>query len=61
MKITKVRVRQVTGTMHSDETFWEERLVRPIDIYPDDRKQPPLEVGGEPLDDRTIRLTQWFV
>ena len=61
MKITKVRVRQVTGTLRSAEKFWEERLVRPIDIYPDYRKQPPLEIGGQAIDERTIRLTQWFV
>jgi L-rhamnonate dehydratase len=34
MKITEVRLREVQGTMPFDGEFWEERLVRPIDIYP---------------------------
>jgi L-rhamnonate dehydratase len=61
MKITKVRVRQVGGTMPTEGPFWEERLVRPIDIYPDYRKQPPVGWGGEQVDDHSFKLTQWFV
>lgn len=34
MKIADVRLRQVTGTMEFDGEFWEERLIRPIDMYP---------------------------
>ena len=32
MKITAVQVRRLRGTMQTDGTFWEERLVRPINI-----------------------------
>jgi hypothetical protein len=32
MKITAVRLRKLRGTMPTSEPFWEERLVRPIDI-----------------------------
>lgn len=60
MRITKVRVREVTGTMATDRPFWEERLVRPIDIYPDYRKQMPAW-GGDQIDDRRFKLTQYFV
>jgi hypothetical protein len=35
MRITGVRVRRVQGTMRTDGPLWEERLVQPIDIYPD--------------------------
>ena len=35
MKITRFRVRKVTGTLSTDGPMWEERLVRPIDIYPE--------------------------
>jgi L-alanine-DL-glutamate epimerase-like enolase superfamily enzyme len=35
MKITHVRVFQVEGVLENDGEFWEERLVRPIDIYPE--------------------------
>lgn len=60
MRITAVRVRQVTGTMATDGPFWEDRLVRPIDIYPDYRAEMPLW-GGEQVDDRHFRLTQCFL
>ena len=35
MKITAVRVFELCGTMEHEGTFWEERLVRPVDIYPE--------------------------
>jgi hypothetical protein len=35
MCITAVRIFRLTGTMETTGPFWEERLVRPIDIYPD--------------------------
>lgn len=60
MKITSVRVRQVTGTMATEGPFWEDRLVRPVDIYPEYRQEMP-PWGGEQLDDHHFRLTQWFV
>jgi L-alanine-DL-glutamate epimerase-like enolase superfamily enzyme len=37
MKITAVRVFRVEGEMEHPEPFWEERLVRPVDLYPEDR------------------------
>ena len=37
MKIEKIELRELTGTMKSKGTFWEERLARPIDTYPDYR------------------------
>ena len=35
MKITKIIIRKLFGTINFDGQFWEERLVRPIDIYPE--------------------------
>ena len=60
MKISAVRVREVEGTMPTDGPFWEERLLRPIDIYPDYRTENP-PWGGEQVDDNNFRLTQCFV
>ncbi len=40
MKITDVKLRLVSGTMQTNGTFWEERLVRPVDIYPEHRHEP---------------------
>ena len=35
MKITAVRLFEVHGEMPFAGEFWEERLVRPVDIYPE--------------------------
>ncbi len=37
MKITAVRLRRLRGTLPTQGRFWEERLVRPIDVYPEYR------------------------
>ncbi|MEA2523965.1 MAG: L-rhamnonate dehydratase [Thermomicrobiales bacterium] len=37
MKITALRLREVVGVIHHDGEFWEERLIRPIDVYPEHR------------------------
>jgi L-alanine-DL-glutamate epimerase-like enolase superfamily enzyme len=34
VKITDLRIRELEGVMEHPDPFWEERLVRPIDIYP---------------------------
>jgi len=39
MKITKIRFMSVKGTFHYDGPLSEERLVRPIDIYPEYRAE----------------------
>jgi L-rhamnonate dehydratase len=39
MKITAVRLFETEGIMEYTGTFWEERLVRPVDIYPEHKAQ----------------------
>src|SRR5262249_61824139 len=34
MRIADVRLHQVAGTMQFPGEFWEERLIRPVDLYP---------------------------
>jgi L-rhamnonate dehydratase len=41
VKISRVRCTAYTGTMDQPEAFWEERLVRPVDIYPQFRAEGP--------------------
>jgi L-alanine-DL-glutamate epimerase-like enolase superfamily enzyme len=41
MKITNIRCRDLTGTLRFPGTFWEERLCRPLDIYPEHRAEGP--------------------
>ena len=39
MKITDIRLTQLEGVLEHSGELWEERLVRPIDIYPEYRAQ----------------------
>ncbi len=39
MLITGLRLRQISGTMSHEEPFWEERLQRPIDVFPEFKAQ----------------------
>ena len=57
MKITNLRLRRLSGTMEVDGPFFEERLVRPLDIYPDFRSRGP----GEQTDDRHFRVSETFL
>jgi L-rhamnonate dehydratase len=41
MKVTRLRLRQITGLMDFPGEFWEERLIRPIDVYPEHRAEGP--------------------
>src|SRR5580693_6046685 len=60
MKITAVRLRKLRGTMQTSGAFWEERLVRPIDIYPEYRVRDDFE-GGVQSDATHFRVEQYFV
>ncbi|MBV8615194.1 MAG: hypothetical protein JOY66_15715 [Acetobacteraceae bacterium] len=60
MRITAVRILRLTGTMRTEGPFWEERLVRPIDIYPEWRVRDDFE-GGEQAGPDAFRLSQHFV
>ncbi len=41
MKITGIRLQQLEGYLETPETLWEERLVRPIDVYPEHHAEGP--------------------
>ena len=45
MRITEIRLRQLHGTLPTSEDLWEERLVRPIDVYPEYRDRNDHEGG----------------
>jgi hypothetical protein len=45
MRITAVRLRRVSGTLPTQGDMWEERLVRPLDIYPEYRSRNDFEGG----------------
>jgi L-alanine-DL-glutamate epimerase-like enolase superfamily enzyme len=60
MKIARVRIRRLTGTLETDGPMWEDRLVRPIDIYPEYRHQGQWE-GGDQIDDRHLRVVSDFL
>jgi L-rhamnonate dehydratase len=60
MRITAVRLFRLTGTMETEGPFWEERLVRPIDIYPHYRIRNDFE-GGVQLDPTHYCMEQHFL
>ena len=66
MKIKKIELREVSGVMKTKGTFWEERLVRPIDIYPDYRVQGFNETGfgkgqGHKIAAQELPITAIFI
>jgi L-rhamnonate dehydratase len=65
MKIERISFRRLRGTMPTDGPFWEERLLRPIDVYDEFRTQGPLLLGyqsrAEQAGDRHYRLEATFV
>lgn len=61
MKITKVRLRELTGTLRHEGEFWEERLIRPTDVYPEHRAQGPDEWMPVRIDQNTSRIVSVFI
>jgi L-alanine-DL-glutamate epimerase-like enolase superfamily enzyme len=59
MKITAVRVLELQGVMEHKDEFWEERLIRPVDIYPEHKVQGPNWL--EKLSEGKYRIQAYFV
>jgi L-alanine-DL-glutamate epimerase-like enolase superfamily enzyme len=59
MRIADVRLRHVTGTLQFDGEFWEERLIRPVDLYPSFRAMGPETFPR--ADDGAYRIQTYFV
>jgi len=60
MRINAVRLRRVRGTMHTDGPLWEDRLVQPIDIYPEYRNRFTPS-GGTQIDAHRFRIETCFL
>lgn len=63
VQITAVRLRQLTGILEHDGPYWEERLQRPIDVYPEYKSQRarPGFWMPQPIDDYTSRVISIFL
>jgi len=60
MKITDVRFRQVSGKLpHDDGEFWQERLIQPLDVYPEYRDRGRGEM--QRVQDGSLAITSIFV
>lgn len=59
MKITQLRMRELQGAMEHPDVFWEERLVRPIDLYPAYRQQGSHTLSR--LSDGRCRMSSTFL
>ena len=55
MKITGVRLTQLEGTFNYEGDFWEERLVRPVDIYPEHRAEGAAQLERVALGSYRLR------
>ena len=61
MKIAQFRLREVTGSFEHEGPYWEERLIRPIDVYPEHRAQPAGFWMPEVTDEGRYRLRTVFL
>lgn len=61
MKIEKVRVRHVFGTIETDGVFWEERVVAPLDVYPEFRNVTDLFEWSKQNSPNTLSCDAYFV
>lgn len=63
MRITGLRLRQLTGILEHEGPYWEERLQRPIDVYPEYKAQRarPGFWMPQPIDERHSRVISIFV
>lgn len=59
MRVTNIRCRDLVGTMEYEGAFWEERLCRPIDIYPEHRAEGPTQL--EQVAEGKYRMRAVFV
>ena len=63
VRITELRLRQLTGILEHDGPYWEERLQRPIDVYPEYKAQRarPGFWMPQPIDDSHSRVISIFL
>ena len=59
MRITAVRLRRLTGTLPTQGDVWEDRLVRPLDVYDEYRHRSDFEGGVQGPDG--FHITTFFV
>ena len=59
MKITDVRLHQVSGTLPFEGVFWEERLIQPIDVYPEYKARQRKEMRS--TDDSGLPISSVFI
>ncbi|MCY4090068.1 MAG: hypothetical protein OXF62_04555 [Caldilineaceae bacterium] len=59
MKITGVNVYELQGVLEHEEDFWEERLLRPLDIYPEHKAEGAHEMFA--VGEGQYRISAYFV
>ncbi len=62
MKIAEVSTFRVTGRIkHQTPDFWEERLLRPVDVYQRFAREGPEVFGHKKISDSELEITSVFV
>lgn len=59
MRIETVRLLRLRGRMEHPDTFWEERLIRPVDVYPERASDGPGELPRDA--DGRLRMQSIFL
>lgn len=59
MKIIAVSVYRLQGVLEHEGEFWEERLVRPLDIYAEHKAEGPHSIGE--ISEGHYNITAYFV
>ena len=60
VKISRLRLRKLAGSFETEGLFWETRLARPIDIYPEYRNAMPVW-GGHQIGDEKFEVSAVFL
>ena len=59
MRITDIKLRELRGELEVGRDFWQERVMRPIDVYPEHRSEPPAVPLMGPSDDTGVLRISW--
>jgi L-rhamnonate dehydratase len=61
MRISNVRLFELTGYLEHQGPFWEDRLSRPVDVYPEHNTDLLAGWTHDQVGDDRYRVVSWFV
>jgi L-rhamnonate dehydratase len=61
MRVTKLRIFELTGYLQQSGPFWEDRLSRPIDVYPEHNTDLLAGWTHDQVGDDRYKVASWFL